>query len=225
METLESIIFGLKETIKEKDAEIARQKDIIQKQCDFVEKLEADYGKLVEENADLKEKNEKLYEIGLNENTARFEDMKKIDRLEDEIAHKNGIIRLLEKDIEDLHKALEKRVEDVYEDFMKDYKLMREELDGCCEENADLQKQVDELKERYLEESKERLEFEQRYKKIQHAHNIGLGSQRSQWEKKVKQAVKDTAKEIYSLMTSEYECYIPTDIAEEIAKRYGVEVE
>ena len=39
------------------------------------------------------------------------------------------------------------------------------------------------------------------------------------------QAVKDTAKEIYSLMTSEYECYIPTDIAEEIAKRYGVEVE
>lgn len=38
----------------------------------------------------------------------------------------------------------------------------------------------------------------------------------------VKQAVKDTAKEIYSLMISEYEIYIPTDIAEEIAKRYGV---
>ena len=191
---LESIIFGLKETIKEKDAEIARQKDIIQKQCEFVEKLEADYGKLVEENADLKEKNEKLYEIGLNENTARFEDMKKIDRLEDEIAHKNGIIRLLEKDIEDLHKALEKRVEDVYEDFMKDYKLMREELDGASEENADLQNKLWDLQDDFdtlLDEGK-------------------------------KQAVKDTAKEIYSLMIGEYECYIPTDIAEEIAKRYGV---
>ena len=215
METLESIIFGLKETIKEKDAEIARLASVnmetIGKNAELLKEIE-----------DLKEKNEKLYEIGLNENTARFEDMKKIDRLEDEIAHKNGIIRLLEKDIEDLHKALEKRVEDVYEDFMKDYKLMREELDGASEENAELQKQVDELKERYLEESKERLEFEQRYKKIQHAHNIGLGSQRSQWEKKVKQAVKDTAKEIYSLMISEYEIYIPTDIAEEIAKRYGV---
>ena len=212
---LESIIFGLKETIKEKDAEIARLASVnmetIGKNAELLKEIE-----------DLKEKNEKLYEIGLNENTARFEDMKKIDRLEDEIAHKNGIIRLLEKDIEDLHKALEKRVEDVYEDFMKDYKLMREELDGASEENAELQKQVDELKERYLEESKERLEFEQRYKKIQHAHNIGLGSQRSQWEKKVKQAVKDTAKEIYSLMISEYEIYIPTDIAEEIAKRYGV---
>ena len=194
---LESIIFGLKETIKEKDAEIARQKDIIQKQCDFVEKFEKDYGKLVEENADLKEKNEKLYEIGLNENTARFEDMKKIDRLEDEIAHKNGIIRLLEKDIEDLHKALEKRVEDVYEDFMKDYKLMREELDGASEENADLQNKLWDLQDDFdnlLAEGK-------------------------------KQAVKDTAKEIYSLMISAYEIYIPTDIAEEIAKRYGVEVE
>lgn len=62
---------------------------------------------------------------------------------------------------------------------------------------VELQKQVDELTERYLEESKERCEFEQKYKKIQHAHNIGLGTQRSHWGKKVEQAVKDTAKEIY----------------------------
>ena len=187
---LESIIFGLKETIKEKDAEIARLASVnmetIGKNAELLKEIE-----------DLKEKNEKLYEIGLNENTARFEDMKKIDRLEDEIAHKNGIIRLLEKDIEDLHKALEKRVEDVYEDFMKDYKLMREELDGASEENADLQNKLWDLQDDFdnlLAEGK-------------------------------KQAVKDTAKEIYSLMISAYEIYIPTDIAEEIAKRYGVEVE
>ena len=35
---------------------------------------------------ELTEKNEKLYEIGLNENTARFEDMKNIERLEDKTA-------------------------------------------------------------------------------------------------------------------------------------------
>ena len=43
---------------------------------------------LQKENADLREKNEKLYELGLNENTARFEDMKKIERLEDALKDK-----------------------------------------------------------------------------------------------------------------------------------------
>lgn len=37
------------------------------------------------DNEDLREKNENLYELGLNENTERFEDMKKIERLEDEV--------------------------------------------------------------------------------------------------------------------------------------------
>lgn len=97
---------------------------------------------------------------------------------------------------------------------------------GLEYENAELQKQVDELTERYLEESKERLEFEQRYKKIQHAHNIGLGAQRSQWEKKVQQAVKDTAKAIISDMFKEIEGYERIDrVLEQIAKRYGVGVE
>ena len=39
---------------------IQRQKDIIQKQCDFVERLEADYGKLVEKNAELNEERENM---------------------------------------------------------------------------------------------------------------------------------------------------------------------
>ena len=36
------------------------------------------------DNDDLRERNEKLYELGLNENTARFEDMKKIEWLTEE---------------------------------------------------------------------------------------------------------------------------------------------
>lgn len=96
------------------------------------------------------------------------------------------------------------------------------------------QKQVDELKERYLEESKERCEFEQKYKKIQHAHNIGLGAQRSHWEKKVEQSVKDTAKEILdeldlffkgTTFRKGYEFKKIDQKLKEIAKQKGVEVE
>lgn len=109
-----------------------------------------------------------------------------------------------------------------------------ENLNGMCleftDKNAELQKQVDELTERYLEESKERCEFEQKYKKIQHIHNIGLGTQRSQWEKKVEQAVNDTAKEILqSLIDKAYvnECIDLTvsEVKAWFREDYGVEVE
>lgn len=86
---------------------------------------------------------------------------------------------------------------------------------------VELQKQVDELTERYLEESKERCEFEQKYKKIQHAHNIGLGTQRSHWEKKVKQAVKDTAKEIYLWLKSRYP---KLSFEQSFIEKFGIEV-
>lgn len=104
-------------------------------------------------------------------------------------------------------------------------------VEKLSSENAELQKQVDELEQRYLEESKERLEFEQRYKKIQHAHNIGLVSQRSQWEKKVEQAVKDTAKEIWEKAKHFYRQYpLSTEVGfccfrDWIKEHYGVEVE
>ena len=45
-----------------------------------------------------------------------------------EIERKTGVIRLLEKDVAELHKERERRVEEVYADFMQDYKIMREEL-------------------------------------------------------------------------------------------------
>ena len=103
-------------------------------------------------------------------------------------------------------------------------------IDLIKKDKVELQKQVDELEQRYLEESKERLEFEQRYKKIQHAHNIGLGSQRSQWEKKVKQAVKDTAKEIYEQILEwipigeNYSVFIH-NIEQWLKEKYEMEVE
>ena len=93
--------------------------------------------------------------------------------------------------------------------------------------SAELQKQVDELKERYLEESKERCELEQRYKKIQHVHNIGVGTQRKHWEKKVHQAVKDTAKEICDLILEHWEKkqFVECDwLRVAISEKYGVEV-
>ena len=95
---------------------------------------------------------------------------------------------------------------------------------------GELQKQVDELKERYLEESKERFEIEQLYKKNIHSHSIGISVQRTCWEKKLQQAVKDKAKEIIELIkrngTLGYGGYVIHDSTiEQICKNAGVEVE
>ena len=61
----------------------------------LMKRLNELFGQVLAENDDLKEKNEELYELGLNENTARFEDMLKIERLEDKIAEQDkGYIEL-----------------------------------------------------------------------------------------------------------------------------------
>lgn len=106
--------------------------------------------------------------------------------------------------------------------------------------NVELQKQVDELEQRYLEESKERCKFEQAYNKKCHEHNIGLGVQRKHWEKKVQQSVKDTAKDLliefdvwlysqYDEKLDTYSIHIPVhevkDFLTAKAKEYSVEVE
>lgn len=93
-----------------------------------------------------------------------------------------------------------------------------------------LTEERNELEQRYLEESKERCKFEQLYEKKCHERNIGASVQRSHWEKKVQQAVKDTAKEILQgLIEKAYvnECI---DLTVNEAKAwfredYGVEVE
>ena len=78
-------------------------------------------------------------------------------------------------------------------------------------EKAELKKQVDELKERYLEESKARCEIEQLYKKNSHSHSIGISVQRTYWEKKVQQAVKDTAEKFADKLRCEYIDFDDTD--------------
>lgn len=73
--------------------------------------------------------------------------MEEIKRLKDEVETKDAIIKLLEQDIADRDKMLEAKVEDVYADFMQDYKLMREELDGAYRENTALAEEVARLKQ------------------------------------------------------------------------------
>lgn len=57
-----------------------------------------------------------------------------INTLTDEVKLLRIIKDVLNQDIADRDKLLEKKVEEVYLEFMKDYKAMREELDGVYEE-------------------------------------------------------------------------------------------
>ena len=257
-----------------------------------------------------------------------------IRRLQEENECLNAKDRLNQIDIDELHKEREKRVEEVYADFMQDYKIMREELKACQNELAEYERKLadgeldiasyarsweegdnrtvtcdllnameqavavfnkqkseievlktelqkecqehlafavlakkadeqqkkeierlteenehldgcakqfltdyqneqvksDEFEKRYLEESKERCRFEQLYKKICHDHNIGLGVQRKHWEKKVQQAVKDTAKEILTELIEKAHSNGCIDLTVNEAKAwfredYSVEVE
>jgi hypothetical protein len=47
------------------------------------------------------------------------------------------INKLQQKDIDELHQEREKRVEEVYADFMQDYNIMRDELNEACEHSAE----------------------------------------------------------------------------------------
>lgn len=232
MEKLESIIFGLKAEVERLQGEIAEH-----------ERQLAD-GELV---------------------SKEWHD-EQVLHAENEIAEQKAEIERLKKEHERIAWSKQEYLDWVHgflsthtdmKDRGEDYKMFDREwmcgvfwakIEGSIEyiidlenQRNELQKQVDELNERYLEESKERCEFEQKYKKIQHAHNIGLGAQRSHWEKKVEQAVKDTAKEIleqvrflieerncvggYDLEDETIDGTIFVEVLNELKERYGVEVE
>jgi DNA repair exonuclease SbcCD ATPase subunit len=57
-----------------------------------------------------------------------------IGGLEKELAYCQEENRLLEADIAERDKMLEQKVEEVYPEFMRDYKAIREELESVCEE-------------------------------------------------------------------------------------------
>ena len=68
-----------------------------------------------------------------------------------EIDRYKCVNKLLERDIADRDKKLESKVEEVYADFMKDYHIMWEELDGAYDENGELRKEKLRLKKKLAE--------------------------------------------------------------------------
>ena len=140
-----------------------------------------------------------------------------IHRLQSENENLKAAVKIHVMDIDELHKEREKRVEEVYPDFMQDYKIMRDELNSTMSENAELQKQVDELKERL------RLAYEECEDELEELFE--------QCKKDREQAVKDTAKEILQSVGDivddgddrfKYKDY---QWHKRLCERYGVEVE
>lgn len=61
-----------------------------------------------------------------------------IDALAKEYKDQVALNKLMLVDMDDLMAQLERRVEDVYPEFMQDYKAMRDELNACYAENGKL---------------------------------------------------------------------------------------
>lgn len=77
---------------------------------------------------------QRKYELAVAEREAN------VKAFTEELDKRKVMIRLLERDIADRDKMLEAKVEEVYADFMRDYKCMREELDGLYDEYAELKR-------------------------------------------------------------------------------------
>lgn len=112
-------------------------------------------------------------------------------------------------DMDDLMAQLERRVEDVYPEFMQDYKTMRDELNACYEENGKLK----ELNAKYLDS----------------IESVQAGRCRLRCEL-TEQAVKDTAKEILTELIERAHSNGCIDLTVNEVKAwfredYGVEVE
>lgn len=63
-----------------------------------------------------------------------------IEKQRAEIEHLRNLNLLAEQDIADRDKMLKQKVEDVYADFMKDYRLMEEELNAACDKYLALER-------------------------------------------------------------------------------------
>lgn len=67
---------------------------------------------------------------------------KEIEQLTEQLDTCKVMIALLERDIADRDEMLEKKVEEIYPEFMRDYRAMREELDGTYDELAELRERI-----------------------------------------------------------------------------------
>lgn len=177
--------------------------------ADYAKCLKKEVDSLTEEIERLKKINEELYYSGLNENTARLCDMQKIDRLKDKVATLTEEVERLQDDLFSYHAENTELCKQV-DDLMEERENLQAELIATEDARLELKKQVDELSA---------------FKEEAISMNLYEKGRKDGEEVGRKQAVKDTAKEIYELMVGEYEIYIDTKIAKEIAERYGVEVE
>lgn len=90
----------------------------------------------------------------------------KIRGLEDSLERCQTMNRLLELDVKDWRKLAESKAEEIYPEFMRDYKAAMDELDGAYEDIEDLRKERDELQE----ELKERNKLRRLVKNIDEVH-------------------------------------------------------
>ena len=71
---------------------------------------------------------------------------KKIKRMQELIDKLDITKTLYEQDIEDWKKLAESKAEEIYPEFMRDYKCALEELEGCYEELKELREERDTLR-------------------------------------------------------------------------------
>lgn len=98
-----------------------------------------------------------------------------INELIEELDKYKVVNKLLELDLADRNSMLEKKVEEVYADFMRDYKLMCEELEGAYEELAEVRKERDELQDTLLRSIKQYLHgiLDEWYRRQEEPHFYG----------------------------------------------------
>lgn len=71
---------------------------------------------------------------------------KQLEKLKQENDHRKNVITLLEQDVADRDDMLKRKVEEVYADFMNDYKIMSDELNTLYDKNVTHQKDIGRLR-------------------------------------------------------------------------------
>lgn len=148
-----------------------------------------------------------------------------------EIERLKGFLQTFKTVIKEKDEQIEQRLEEVYADFMKEYKIAKQDLKESLEREVELQMQVDEIKSdisKAIENYKKEMPtaIKEAEKKI---------------EEMQQQAVKDTAKKIleqvrflieerncvggYDLEDETIDGTIFVQVLNELKERYGVEVE
>lgn len=119
-----------------------------------------------------------------------------------EIERLKGFLQTFETVIKEKDEQIEKRLEEVYADFMKEYKIAKQDLKESLEREVELQMQVDEIKS----DTSKAIE---NYKKEM---STAIKEAEKEIEEMQQQAVKDTtkkiSKELFEKHTETYNKYV-----------------